>query len=250
MFQIKQFFLVCFSIIIGFSSFAQKSHSHNDYEQNQPFYAAYNLGFDSIEADLFLKNNELFVAHDWHKISVERTFKSLYLLPLLAKIKENHGYPYPEKKPMILLLDLKKNGRELMKPLFEQLKPYKRELRNVKIIISGDMPAPDEFQDYDKMFYFDGRDNLTYSKKAFKRVLLVSKGFADYGKYWNGETPLSEEIFQKIKFFVDDCHAKGKQVRLWGTPNKLLAFETLQKLKVDFIGTDNLDLLAKFIANQ
>jgi glycerophosphoryl diester phosphodiesterase len=235
---------------IGFSSIAQKSHSHNDYEQGQPFYAAYNLGFDSIEADLFLKNDELFVAHDWNKISEGRTFKKLYLFPLLAKIKENGGYPYPDKKHLVLFLDLKKDGKELLKLLSVQLKPYKKELRNVKIIISGDMPAPDDFQDYDKMFSFDGRDNLTYSKQAFKRVSIVSKGFSDYGKYWNGETPLAEEIFQKIKIFVDDCHAKGKQVRLWGTPNKLLAFETLQKLKVDFIGTDNLDLLAKFITNQ
>jgi glycerophosphoryl diester phosphodiesterase len=250
MFQIKQILLACFFVFVECPSNAQLLHSHNDYEQKQPFNAAYNLGFDSIEADLFLKDNELFVAHDWNKISEEKTFKSLYLKPLLSKINENRGYPYPNKKSLILLLDLKKDGKELMKVLFEQLKPFKKEFRHIKIIISGDMPPPEEFQNFDKMFYFDGRDNIAYSKKSFKRVSIVSKGFADYGKYWNGDTPLSDEIFQKIKTFVEDCHAKGKQVRFWGTPNKLLAFETLHKLKVDIIGTDNLELLAGFVAQD
>ena len=42
-------------------------------------------------------------------------------------------------------------------------------------------------------------------------------------------------------------HAKGKRVRIWGTPNTTLAFETLKKLEVDFIGTDDLELLKKFV---
>jgi hypothetical protein len=42
-------------------------------------------------------------------------------------------------------------------------------------------------------------------------------------------------------------HEKGKMVRLWATPNTILGFETLQKLKVDIIGTDDLELLANFL---
>jgi glycerophosphoryl diester phosphodiesterase len=120
----RQIFLI---IILFLSSklSAQIAHSHNDYEQKQPFEAAYHLGFDSIEADLYLKNNEIFVAHDWNKILPERTFKNLYLNPLLAKITENNGYPYSIKKPLTLMLDLKKEGRELMKVLFAQLSQYK-----------------------------------------------------------------------------------------------------------------------------
>jgi hypothetical protein len=32
------------------------AHSHNDYEQKIPFWIAYNHGFGSIEADIFLLN--------------------------------------------------------------------------------------------------------------------------------------------------------------------------------------------------
>ena len=225
---------------------AQVIHSHNDYEQKQPFFAAHNLGFDSIEADLYLKDGELYVAHDWKNITPERTLSELYIEPLLAKIKENKGYPYSNKKSLQLLLDLKRDGKEILKVLYAQLKPHEKELRHVTIAISGDMPPPEEFQNYDKMFYFDGRKNLKYSKKAYKRVALLSASFLDFGKYWAGKEPLSDDTFQKINNFVAETHAKGKKVRIWGTPNTTLGFETLKKLKIDIIGTDDLELLAKF----
>jgi glycerophosphoryl diester phosphodiesterase len=241
-----RFFFLLIWVFFSTNLSAQIIHSHNDYEQKQPFFAAYNLGFDSIEADLYLKDGELYVAHDWKDVSAERTLKSLYIEPLLAKIKENNGFPYPNKKPLQLLLDLKREGKEILKVLYTQLKPYEKELRHVKIAISGDMPAPEEFQNYDKMFFFDGRKNLTYSKKSYKRVALVSASFLDFGKYWAGKEAINDETFQKIGTFVEEMHKKGKKVRIWGTPNTILGFETLQKLKVDIIGTDDLELLAKF----
>ncbi len=233
-------------LLMCFNLSAQLTHSHNDYEQKQPFFAAYNLGFDSIEADLYVKDNELYVAHDWDKIMPERTFKKLYLEPVLVKVKENGGFAYSNKKPLQLLLDLKKDGKEILKLLYSQLSPYKKELQHVKISISGNMPPPDEFQHFDKLFNFDGRQEFIYPQDAFKRVSLVSASFLDFGKYWTGKTPLSDEVFQKINTFVESNHAKGKKVRIWATPNTILGFETLKKLKVDIIGTDDLELLAKF----
>ncbi|GGD67052.1 hypothetical protein GCM10011514_33890 [Emticicia aquatilis] len=226
---------------------AQIIHSHNDYEQKEPFFAAYNLGFDSIEADLYLKDGELCVSHDQKDVSTERTLRKLYIEPLLAKIKENGGYPYPNKKPLHLLLDLKKQGKEIMQVLDAQLKPYKKELRHVTISISGDMPKPEEFQNYDKMFSFDGRKSLIYSKQAFKRIYMVSASFTDFGKYWAGKEALSQEVADKISVFVNEMHAKNKKVRLWGTPNTVLGFATLKALRIDVIGTDDLPLLRNFM---
>jgi glycerophosphoryl diester phosphodiesterase len=243
----KNYFLLAILLFLCSNISAQIIHSHNDYEQKQPFFEAYNLSFDSIEADLYLKDGELYVAHDWKNISPERTLKKLYIEPLLVKIKENGGFPYPNKKQLQLLLDLKREGKEILKVLYAQLKPYKKELRHVKISISGDMPSPEEFKDFDKMFFFDGRANLTYSKTAFKRVSLVSASFLDFGKYWPGKAPLPDDVSTKITTFVTAMHAKNKKVRLWGTPNTTLGFETLKNLKVDIIGTDELALLRKYI---
>ncbi|UTA67198.1 MULTISPECIES: alkaline phosphatase [Emticicia] len=234
-------------LLMANQAFGQLMHSHNDYEHARPFYDAYDLGFDSIEADLYLKDGDLYVAHDWKNIAEDRTFKALYLEPLLARIKANKGYAYPDKKKLYLLLDLKKDGRLIMAELEKLLKPHRKELKHVQITISGDMPKPEEFEQYDKLFYFDGRKTTVYSDKAYKRVDMVSASFTDFGKYWPGKQEMPEETYQKISEFVMFNHARGKRVRLWGTANTLLTFETLKKLGVDFIGTDDLQLLNNFV---
>ena len=223
-------------------------HSHNDYEQQRPFFAAYNLNFDSIEADLYLKDGKLYVAHNEKDISSDRTFDELYLFTLLNLIKENKGRPYNNGKPLQLLLDLKKDGREILKVLEKELLPQRKALKYVKIVISGDMPTPDEFKNYDVIFNFDGRKTLTYSEESYKRVAFVSASFSDFGKIWTGKEPLPNDTFQKLKAFIDETHRQNRGVRLWGTPSTPLSFETLKKLQVDFIGTDDLAALANFMA--
>ncbi|WP_337042400.1 hypothetical protein [Emticicia sp. 17c] len=240
-------FVIFSCLLLSNQVFGQLIHSHNDYEQKEPFFAAYNLGFDSIEADLYIKNGKIYVAHNWKDINRKRTFKTLYWKPLLAKIKENKGYPYPNQKDLYLLLDLKKDGKQILTVLQKLFKHHKKQLRHVHITISGDMPKPEEFEQYDNVFFFDGRRNTEYPGKSFDRVDLVSASFMDFGKYWNGKEELPEETYQNIRAFVMSNHAKGKRVRLWGTPNTTLAFATLKKLDVDFIGTDELELLKKFI---
>lgn len=241
------FLIFCVSISYHIGVFGQRLHSHNDYEQSRPFHAAYDLHFSSIEADLYIKNDTLFVAHDWDKIKSQNTFEKLYFLPLIQKIHENNGYPYSDKSELWLLIDLKKDGKKILAELWKMLKPYKKDLKHIKIIISGDMPKPEEFADYDKIFSFDGRRKQTYTSSQWKRIGLMSASFLDFGKYWAGKEPLNEETASKIKAFVEENHRKGKEVRLWGTPNTVLGFKTLKQLNADVIGADDLKLLADFM---
>ena len=57
-------------------------HSHNDYQQSIPFWTAYESGLNSIEVDVFLKNDSLYVTHSESEIIKDRTIESLYLTPL------------------------------------------------------------------------------------------------------------------------------------------------------------------------
>lgn len=229
-----------------------QAHSHNDYEHSRPFFEAYELGFGSIEADVYLKDRELYVAHDFKNITPERTFRKLYLEPLVAQIEQHKGKPYPKGQPLQLLIDLKTGGKEILDKLFEQLKPYRgyfdarKNKHAVRIIISGAMPKPEDFEQYDAIFSFDGRKELTYTSKAAERVSLVSISFPSFGP-WNGKNELPPAIFNKAKSFVDSVHQQKKAVRFWATPNTITAYETLVKLKADYIGTDSLRLLSEFI---
>lgn len=225
------------------------AHSHNDYEQERPFYAAYELGFGSIEADVFLKDGELYVAHNFKDIRPERTLKALYLDPILKKVDEHQGWPYAGHQELQWLIDIKNTGPATLAALQKQFAPYRRQLRHVRIVISGEMPAPDQLAQQDGLFTFDGRKNLVYPKEASPRVRLVSSSIMDFGGSWTGKDPMGDAMRKKIGTFVELQHAQKKLVRLWATPNTELGYKTLQELGVDYIGTDDLAGLAAFLRN-
>jgi len=223
------------------------AHSHNDYEQKRPFYAAYELGFGSIEADVFLKDGALYVAHNFKDITPERTLKALYLDPLLKEISQHNGWPYARQQELQWLIDIKNTGPATLAALQKQFAPYREQLRHVRIVISGEMPEPTQMAAQDALFTFDGRKNLVYPKEASPRVKLVSSSIMDFGSYWTGKEPLGETTREKIKTFVELQHAQKKLVRLWATPNTELGYQTLKDLGVDYIGTDDLAGLAAFL---
>lgn len=223
------------------------AHSHNDYEQKRPFYAAYELGFGSIEADVFLQNGELYVAHNVKDISPERTLKALYLEPLLKVVEENKGWPYPNRQPLQWLIDIKTAGPATLAALQKVLAPHQKALQHVRIVISGNMPEPEKMAGQDKIFTFDGRKNLVYPKEASPMVKLVSNSITDFGGSWNGTEPMSDAMRENIKTFIELQHAQKKLVRLWGTPNTELGYQTLEELGVDYIGSDDLTGLAAFL---
>ncbi len=243
-------------LVLGFSFSPQaqpvayttaNAHSHNDYEQKRPFYAAYELGFGSIEADVFLQNGVLYVAHNLEDIKPERTLLALYLEPLLQKINENKGFPYPQRKDLQLLIDIKNTGPATLVALQKLFAPHRKELRHVRMVISGEMPPPEEMFAQDKLFTFDGRKDLIYPKNASAYLVLVSSSMLSFGKYWDGKQPLDQEIRRRIETFVQLQHTQKRLVRLWATPNTPLGYRTLKELGVDYIGTDDLAGLAAYL---
>src|SRR5687767_9933128 len=81
--------------------------AHNDYVRPKPFYTAYDLGVGYIEADVFLQDGDLLVAHHRNEIVPGRTLEKLYLQPLLEKIQK-HGSVYDDAgRTLTLMIDLK-----------------------------------------------------------------------------------------------------------------------------------------------
>ena len=98
--------ILALAILISNSILAQptyysvaNAHSHNDYEQQAPFYNAYNEEFGSIEADIHLVNGTLLVGHDKADLSPEKTLENLYLIPLKDSKIQNRS--------LQLLIDIK-----------------------------------------------------------------------------------------------------------------------------------------------
>src|SRR4051812_47514251 len=135
------------------------AHSHNDYEQERPFYAAYEAGFGSMEADIFLVNNELLVAHEQKELSLHRTLDSLYLQPLKAALEKNSGYPYRDSThPLQLLIDIKTDSITTVNKLLQVLQPYPGIIHNtaIQIVLTGNLPDQSLFSQYPSYILFDG----------------------------------------------------------------------------------------------
>ena len=64
---------------------------------------------------------------------------------------------------------------------------------------------------------------------------------------WNGQGPIPAVLKEKLKNYVDQVHANGRKIRLWATPDSLLAYQALLDIGVDYIGTDKLSLLADYL---
>src|SRR3569833_2768863 len=102
----------------------QNKNTHNDYRHKHPLFDALENGFTNIEADIFLKNNKLVVAHVFPYFKGKRTLENLYFKPLSERIGQNNGKVYENyNKPVILMIDIKTNAYntyEALKPLLEK----------------------------------------------------------------------------------------------------------------------------------
>jgi len=122
-------------------------HAHNDYEHKRPLLDALDQGFCSVEADIYLVDGKLLVAHDRSQVKAERTLQSLYLDPLRERVRKNGGRVYPNGPEVTLLIDLKSDWPEIYPALRRVLQEYKdmlvtfhdgiRETNAILAIITG-----------------------------------------------------------------------------------------------------------------
>ncbi|MCE7065595.1 phosphatidylinositol-specific phospholipase C/glycerophosphodiester phosphodiesterase family protein [Dyadobacter sp. CY326] len=227
-----------------------QAHSHNDYEKKGAFVDAYDQQFGSIEADLFLVNDNLFVAHNLPDIKPERTFSALYLNPIVASVEKNSGSIYPQKDVQLqLLIDLKTTSEETLAALVKELEPHKdifAPAGSVKIVVSGNTPDPASFDKYPEYVFFDGRPEIVYTPDQLKRVGLVSQAFAKYSK-WNGEGPLPEKDKKSIQKVIKQTHDLGKKIRLWATPDNINSWKIMMSLGVDYLNTDKVREMGDYL---
>lgn len=246
----KRLAFIC--LIVGFTqqSFAQKIHAHNDYEKPEPLTAAIRNQAGSIEADVYLVDGKLLVAHDKSQIKPGRTLDSLYLQPIAKLFGENknrqsaNGTVSKDRKYSFqLMIDMKDNGVEAIKELEKAVAPYRtcfdRAMNPaaVQLVISGSRPPVANWVDYPTYILFDGRPSELYDDETIKHVALFSDTFLTYSR-WNGEGEMPDKDRETLKRFIKRAHAQNKPIRFWAAPDNPNTWKQLAKIGVDFINTD------------
>ncbi|SFU40028.1 alkaline phosphatase [Pustulibacterium marinum] len=210
-------------------------HSHNDYEQQVPFWNAYAAGARSIEADVILKNNTLYVAHAESEIQETRTMESLYLAP----IQKGVAMGMITEQPLQLLLDIKTDAKKTLKLLVQTLEKYPSVLAQQQItyVISGNQPEPKKFKDYPEYVQFDYQALEPLTDEEWNHVGMISLNYKRFAG-WNGKGRFTKEDLAKVKEVIEKAHSYHKPFRFWATPDSKSAWKAFTDLGVDYINTD------------
>lgn len=221
------------------------AHAHNDYEHTKPLLDAYANGFRSFEADIHLVGGELYVSHRRPKPSAAQTLQALYLQPLDSL----HGRTDQEER-IILLVDIKTDAKATLKKLIEVLTTYpglfttEKSLPFVQFIISGN-------RDYPMIMAtpglcIDGRPGDLGKGYSADKVPLISDHYGNW-MHWNGKGKPDDAELQKLRTLASRVHAENKKLRLWAIPDREEAWTVLLDAGVDFINTDRLEALNRYL---
>ena len=90
-----------------------QAHAHNDYEHDRPLFDALEHGFTSVEADVWLVDGELLVAHDREDVQPGVTLESLYLDPLQDLVRGQGHSVYPKWDGSLQLSDRHQERRRI-----------------------------------------------------------------------------------------------------------------------------------------
>ena len=223
----------------------QRIHAHNDYQKAEPLTSALRSKVFSIEADIYLYNNKLVVAHDKKELPTARTFDSLYLQPIIKLFKKHKGTISADKNyAPALMIDIKENGGAVIAELIKLLSAHRSvfdrtvNAKAVQIVISGDRTISSKWSSYPTYILFDGRPYENYDSAAIQRIAFVSDSYAKYINSQDSITPL-KELVQKV-------HAMGKLLRLWAANDNPQSWKQLQQLGVDIINTDKVTECRKY----
>lgn len=253
--------LISLGLISGFaqSKLLRNAHAHNDYEHDKPLFDALENGFISVEADVYLIGNELFVYHDRpENPSQDRTLEKLYFKPLLEKVQKNGGSVYPNYEDFFyLMIDFKTEGESTYKALKLLLQKYESILsvvektsrqmdKPVLVFISGNRPITTMLSEDINMATLDGRPSDLGKGISVEKMPVISQNFNQFS-HWNGEGEMPDEDKIRITQLTSAAHAEGKKVRLWAIPDMPNAWKTLMDLGIDFINTDKLEEFNQFM---
>lgn len=239
-----------------------RAHAHNDYEHTRPLLDALSHGFCSVEADVWLVDGQLLVAHDLRDVKPERTLEKLYLDPLRDRVKANGGRVFPKGPTLTLLIDVKSDATNSYRVLTNVLARYesmltrfhrdRTETNAVSVIISGNRARGLMANEPVRLAAYDGRLADLDSADSAHFIPLISDNWTQHFQ-WRArreEGALPKEERAKFLALVQRAHEQGRRIRWWGAPDNPAAWRTFAEAGVDLINTDDLEGLQKSMTSD
>ncbi len=251
-----------FGLLLGQQTQPLKNaHAHNDYEHERPLLDALSQGFTSIEVDIHLIDEELYVAHDRPlSRSPEKTLEALYLAPLKRLVEHQEGSVFPGfEQTLYLMIDIKTDAEKTFQVLYGQLSKYAKILSSgsnghfiqgpVTIFLSGNRPIESVLRQTPRLTGIDGRPADLATNYSAEFMPVVSDRYGKHFK-WQGKGPMPKKEWEHLRALTTEAHQQGKKVRFWASPEKEVVWETLLQGGADLISTDQLKKLNAFLRSK
>lgn len=247
-------------ILISLNAYPQNislpnAYAHNDYWHKRPLYDALDNGFTHIEADIYLRDNTLVVAHVLPRLRMHKTLDSLYLKPLMACIngKGDHCPDFP----ITLMIDIKSDANETylaLKQLLEKYRPFLSVCEDgvykqgkITIVLTGHKPVELLRAEKSRLAFVD-EDLLEVRKDTIVQNFYQTASCRySHILNWRGDGPIPSVEQQRLCNYVSQAHRYGKKVRLWASPENAIVWRALLDCGVDLINTDQLEKLKNFL---
>jgi glycerophosphoryl diester phosphodiesterase len=235
--------------------------AHNDYFNKRPLFDALDNGYTYIEADIFLKDGELIVAHINPFFKGGKTLENLYLKPLAKRIADNNGMVYKSYNTTVtLLIDIKTDAAQtyaVLKKLLNKYSTIFTRFKNgkvtggpVTIVISGNKPCEAISSETDRLAFIDADLRDATSQPVASHIYTMASCKYTQLLKWKGEGAMPNMERQRLKWFIAEAHKTGKKVRLWASPENKNVWRELLACGVDLINTDELILLRGFLLDK
>jgi glycerophosphoryl diester phosphodiesterase len=232
-----------------------KGHAHNDYEHERPLMQALELGYRSVEVDVWLHDGQLKVSHDNTDLDKKPTLQTLYLEPLKNLYKTAFRYKLTEAEPLVLMIDIKSDAEETYAlrrvlaqydPILTKYTAGKAAKNNlISVLVSGNKPLKDIAAETESYVTMDVNFTYANTRATDKNITRVSSDYSDYFK-WNGIGTMPKEELEKLIALVKDAHAQQRDIRFWAAPNTAELWKTFLDAGVDWINTDKLEEFQQF----
>lgn len=234
-----------------------RAHAHNDYEHQRPLLDALDAGFCSVEADVYLVDDDLWVAHDPEDLKSSRRLTNLYLDPLLKRARAHSGRIYPNGPEFHLMIDFKSEAEKTYHALRNILKDYREILteygpdgvqqKAVTIVISGNRPTELLASESSRLAFIDGRFiDMDANTTPPDLIPWISENWKNHFE-WNGRGIMSVEEVMKLERMILKAHAQGRKIRFWSTPETGAFWRKAHAMGMDFINTDRLKRLRSIL---
>ena len=235
------------------------AYSHNDFEQARPLQDALDRGFCSVEADVFLEDGKLLVAHNFWQVHAERTLEALYLDPLKTRIAANGGRVYPDGPAFLLMIDVKTEPESTYRAIEAVLARYASILTvcrggravegAVAVVVTGRRSKAAMESEPVRYAAFDGRLGDLDSDAPASFMPVVSDSW-DWAFAWRGFGPVPFMDAYALGRLVAKAHRRGRKIRFYANPDNEAGWKLLLDAGVDLINTDHLEELRRFLIKE